>query len=143
VRQSVLAANAEGAPLPAGKRFKTVNDRFTHSTGDRVLKTIAAIMSSEVRENDLPARWAGDEFVILFDGATELTARQVCERIKIAVASFDWHSVAPGLAMSVTIGLSEVAANDTAESALHRSDESMYRAKPNERNPTPVRTTFQ
>ncbi len=41
-------------------KFKSVNDRFTHSVGDRVLKTVAALMSSEVRENDLPARWAGD-----------------------------------------------------------------------------------
>lgn len=92
-------------------------------------------MSSQVRENDLPARWAGDEFVILFDDATEQVARQICERIRAAVAGFDWESIAPGLRVSVSIGLSEVRAGDSAESVLHRSDESRYRAKPLERAP--------
>ena len=111
-------------------RFKTVNDRFGHSVGDRVLKTIAAIVSAHVREKDLPARWAGDEFVVLFIGATREAAQEICERIRSAIADFQWDSVAPGLRMSVTIGLSEVQAGDTAESVLHRSDQSMYGAKP-------------
>jgi diguanylate cyclase (GGDEF)-like protein len=111
-------------------RFKTVNDRFGHSVGDRVLKTIAALVSAHVREKDLPARWAGDEFVVLFIGATREAAQEICERIRSAIADFQWDSVAPGLRMSVTIGLSEVQAGDTAESVLHRSDQSMYGAKP-------------
>ena len=134
-----LAANlhvsvAEGKPLAVAMvdvdKFKSVNDRFTHRVGDRVLKTVAAIMSSHVREHDVPARWAGDEFVILFDDATEQAARQICERIRAAVGAFDWESIAAGLRVSVSIGLSEVRAGDTAESLLHRSDQSMYRAKP-------------
>ncbi|MEP6874257.1 MAG: GGDEF domain-containing protein [Burkholderiales bacterium] len=111
-------------------KFKSVNDRFTHRVGDRVLKIVAAVMASQVRENDLPARWAGDEFVILFDDATEQMARQICGRIQAAVAEFDWESVAPGLRMSVSIGLSEARAGDSPESVLHRSDESMYGIKP-------------
>jgi diguanylate cyclase (GGDEF)-like protein len=111
-------------------KFKSVNDRFTHMVGDRVLKTIAAIMVSEVRGQDLTARWAGDEFVILFDDTPEEQARQVCERIQTAVAEFDWEAVASGLRMSVSIGLSEARADDNAESLVLRADQSMYRAKP-------------
>jgi diguanylate cyclase (GGDEF)-like protein len=111
-------------------KFKSVNDRFTHMVGDRVLKTIAAIMVSEVRGQDLTARWAGDEFVILFDDTPEDQARQVCERIRTAVAEFDWEAVASGLRMSVSIGLSEARADDNAESLVLRADQSMYRAKP-------------
>ncbi len=110
-------------------RFKSVNDRFTHSIGDRVLKTVAAIMSAEMRQNDLPARWAGDEFVVLFDNSTEQQAAQICIRIQEAVVRFDWASIAPGLQMSVSIGISQVQPGDTAESALHRSDEAMYLSK--------------
>jgi diguanylate cyclase (GGDEF)-like protein len=128
------AAAAADRPLTVAMidvdKFKSVNDRFTHRVGDRVLKIVAAILSSQVRDNDLPARWAGDEFVILFDGATEQEARQICERIRVAVAGFDWESVAPGLRLSVSIGLSEARAGDTAESVLHRSDQSMYLTKP-------------
>jgi diguanylate cyclase (GGDEF)-like protein len=117
-------------------KFKLVNDRYSHRVGDRVLKTIAAIIVSQVRENDLVARWAGDEFVVLFDNAGELAAEPVCERIRIAVSAFDWESVAPGLRMSVSLGFSEAHVGDTAESVLHRSDRSMYQQKPSE--PPPV-----
>ena len=111
-------------------KFKSVNDRFTHRVGDRVLKTTAAIIASHVRAHDLPARWAGDEFVILFHDATEQVAAQICDRIRAAIATFDWESVAPGLRMSVSIGLSEARAGDTADTILHRSDQSMYLTKP-------------
>jgi len=111
-------------------KFKSVNDRFTHLVGDRVLKTIAAIMVSELREQDLAARWAGDEFVVLFDDTPEAQAEQVCDRIRNAVADFDWESVASGLRMSVSIGVSEARAGDSAEAVVLRADQSMYRAKP-------------
>jgi diguanylate cyclase (GGDEF)-like protein len=113
-------------------KFKSVNDRFTHSVGDRVLKTVAALMASQVRDGDLPARWAGDEFVILFPDTTEDEARPVCERIRAAVSGFDWESIAPGLRLSVSLGLGEAREGDTIESALHRSDASMYSVKPTE-----------
>jgi diguanylate cyclase (GGDEF)-like protein len=110
-------------------RFKLVNDRFTHSVGDRVLKTVASIMAGEMRQYDLPARWAGDEFVVLFDNTTVEQAEQICTRIREAVSNFHWASIAPGLQMSVSIGVSQVQPDDTAESVLHRSDEAMYLTK--------------
>ncbi len=109
--------------------FKRVNDRFTHSVGDRVLKTVAAILTAHVGPLDLPARWAGDEFVILFDGATAAEAEPVCQRIRDAVLGFDWQVLAESLAVSVSIGVSEVGHGDSAASVMQRSDESMYRQK--------------
>ena len=111
-------------------KFKSVNDRFTHRVGDRVLKTVAAIMASHMRAGDLPARWAGDEFVILFGDTSEAVALHHVDRLRAGVAAFDWESVAPGLRVSVSIGLSQARAGDSAESVLHRSDESMYLTKP-------------
>ncbi len=136
--QSLAARIAASARVPRPiavamvdvDQFKSVNDRFTHSVGDRVLKTVAAILSAEMRPDDLPARWAGDEFVVLFDHTTAQQAVQICHRIRAAVAGFDWASVAPGLQMSVSIGTSQVLPGDTAASVLHRSDEAMYRTKP-------------
>jgi diguanylate cyclase (GGDEF)-like protein len=110
-------------------KFKSVNDRFGHGVGDRVLKTIAALVSAHVRDKDLPARWAGDEFVVLFSEAPRDVAEDICARIRLAVSGFEWEAVAPGLRMSVTIGLSEVGPGDTAESVLNRSDKAMYGAK--------------
>jgi diguanylate cyclase (GGDEF)-like protein len=135
--EEIQAAAAPGRALSVAMvdvdKFKSVNDRFGHGVGDRVLKTIAALICTNVRERDLPARWAGDEFVVLFKEASREVAQEICVRIRSAVAGFQWDSVAPGLQVSVTIGLSDVQSGDTAESLLHRSDQSMYSAKAGDR----------
>jgi diguanylate cyclase (GGDEF)-like protein len=48
-------------------RFKSINDRFGHDVGDRVLQELAQRLRDGVRANDLVARYAGDEFVLLID----------------------------------------------------------------------------
>ena len=111
-------------------RFKAVNDRFTHQVGDRVLKTLAAILAAHVRENDLAARLAGDEFVVMFAGADAQTATQVCDRIRVAVEGFEWSAIAAGLQVSVSIGVDQAREGDDVEALLHRSDVCMYTAKP-------------
>lgn len=133
LEERLQAAVATGRPLAVAMidvdRFKHVNDTYTHQVGDRVLKTLAALMCSHVRENDLPARWAGDEFVILFSDADVEAAARVCDRLQAAIRTFDWDSIAAGLQMSVSIGLSEARQGDSIESMLQRSDESMYESK--------------
>lgn len=111
-------------------QFKAVNDTHTHQVGDQVLKTVASILVSSVRENDLAARLAGDEFVVLFSDADIDVAVEICERIRGAVDDFDWDSIAQGLQVSVSIGVSQAVEGDTVESILHRSDKSMYFDKP-------------
>lgn len=110
-------------------QFKFVNDTFTHQVGDRVLKTLASVMTAAVRAYDLPARLAGDEFVVLFDDADNEVALDICERIRSAIATFDWDSIAEGLRVTVSIGVAEAVEGDTVETLLHRSDKSMYTVK--------------
>lgn len=130
VGERLSAAADSGVSVTLGMidvdHFKRVNDCHGHRVGDRVLKTLAAVMASQLRDRDMLARWAGDEFVVLFDGAPESVARQICERLRIAVETFDWESIAPGLKLSVSIGLSEARVGDDVETVLHRSDVSMY-----------------
>jgi diguanylate cyclase (GGDEF)-like protein len=113
-------------------RFKSVNDCYTHRVGDRVLKTVAALLAAQVREADLPARWAGDEFVVLFVQSADAASPaglDLCERIAAAVAAFEWEAIAPGLAVTVSVGVAGVLDGDSGESAVHRADEAMYRVK--------------
>jgi len=110
-------------------KFKRINDEFSHAVGDRVLKTLGAIMNSQVREHDLAARWAGDEFVILFPDAEESVAHQACGRMHQAIAAFDWEVIAPGLEVSVSIGLSQAGVGDSIDDLLGRSDDRMYESK--------------
>jgi len=109
--------------------FKAVNDGHSHQAGDRVLKAIAQLLAATVRERDVAARLAGDEFIVLLNDADEATAADIVARIQNAVAAFDWASISPGLSVSLSIGLSQAVADDTVETLVHRSDRSMYSEK--------------
>lgn len=110
-------------------RFKEINDRHSHAAGDEVLKAFAGLLRSHVRPGDLPARLAGDEFVIVFRDADLPIARIACERLRKAVREFAWHDIAPGIQIDISVGLAEAAPHDTIHTLLARGDEDMYRVK--------------
>lgn len=110
-------------------RFKQVNDGFSHQVGDAVLQRIAQILKSHVREEDLAARLAGDEFVIVFKNAELQVAQQVCARIAAAVRDADWSTIAQGLQSSISVGVAAATQGDTVDTLTHRSDAAMYRQK--------------
>ena len=109
--------------------FKQVNDRHSHAVGDRVLVRIAQILRACVREKDLPARLAGDEFVVLLHGVQPQAARAARERIAQAIAGEAWGDIAPGLQVRASVGLACTRPDDTVASVLHRSDTEMYALK--------------
>jgi diguanylate cyclase (GGDEF)-like protein len=111
-------------------RFKAINDTFSHQVGDQVLATLAKLLVASIRDVDLAARLAGDEFVVLFDSAGRELALQICERIQTALACFDWNALADGLQPSISVGIEEAVRGDTVEGLLRRSDRSMYSVKP-------------
>jgi diguanylate cyclase len=61
--------------------FRRINDQFGHEVGDRVLRDFAGRLSSELRRGDLVARWDGEQFAVLFRGATEDEAAGVLGRV--------------------------------------------------------------
>ncbi|MET0210559.1 MAG: GGDEF domain-containing protein [Burkholderiaceae bacterium] len=109
--------------------FKQVNDRHSHLVGDQVLDQISRLMRQHVREHDVAARLAGDEFVLLLKGATQDIAQHACRRLEEAVRRHDWPAVSPGLSVSISIGAAQRQDGDTLESLLARSDAAMYAAK--------------
>lgn len=110
-------------------KFKQVNDNYSHLVGDQVLKGIADVLRSQVRELDLPARLAGDEFVVLLPNTAEADATRVCSRISRAVEQFDWKAVAANLHVTISIGSAQAHDGDTAQTLLQRSDTAMYGVK--------------
>jgi diguanylate cyclase (GGDEF)-like protein len=110
-------------------QFKQVNDRFSHQVGDQVLQCIAQILKSHLREGDMPARLAGDEFVLAFGHADSLGVEQVCERIRAAVQNYDWFSIQEGLQVSISIGVAQAQPGDNVETLTHRADLAMYSEK--------------
>ncbi|MEO6065813.1 MAG: diguanylate cyclase [Lysobacterales bacterium] len=67
--------------------FKSINDRYGHSTGDQMLKEFARIFEAQVRTGDYVLRWGGEEFVLLFRPMPAIEPVRIAERIRRAVAS--------------------------------------------------------
>jgi diguanylate cyclase (GGDEF)-like protein len=109
--------------------FKQVNDEFSHSMGDDVLRCVAQAIKAAVRASDLPARIGGDEFVVLFPHTGIETAQLVCERIGKKVAAIRWEQWSSELRVSLSIGVAQAQPADTASELLKRSDAAMFQAK--------------
>lgn len=116
--------------------FKAVNDELGHAVGDEVLRTVGTILRALCREGDLAARYGGEEFVVVWPGADEDSAHGACERLRIAVQAHDWALLRPGLQVTVSIGLADLAQDTTAAAGLERVDRALYAAKRQGRNQT-------
>jgi len=111
--------------------FKEVNDRLGHVTGDRVLRDVAAILTTEVGCAGFVGRYAGDEFVLVLPGATAAQAIQLSARVKRAVAEHrpdEFPASFPDLGASAGSALYPDDAADP-RALIHRADRRMYHDK--------------
>ena len=67
--------------------FQSINERFGHGLGDRLLASVSAVVKSQLRQMDMLARFAGDEFLAVMPGADGPVAATVAERVRNAVES--------------------------------------------------------
>ncbi|HEY6045895.1 MAG TPA: diguanylate cyclase [Pyrinomonadaceae bacterium] len=111
--------------------FKLVNDTFGHKIGDRMLRDVADLIQSQLREYDFLARYAGDEFVALLPDLTALQVEELCERIERVVSSFSLKvHVDTRARVGISIGSSVFGADgETLDQLLIAADQAMYRAK--------------
>jgi diguanylate cyclase (GGDEF)-like protein len=113
--------------------FKKVNDRFGHPVGDQVLVRTARLLLGGVRQVDIVARYGGEEFLIFFSGIDLEAAAGACERLRLAVESYDWTQVHPDLRVTISLGLTSAAAADFPATLL-AADQLLYQAKQGGRN---------
>ncbi|UVI28756.1 sensor domain-containing diguanylate cyclase [Paenibacillus spongiae] len=113
-------------------RFKSVNDRFGHQTGDEVLKHLARVMSDCVRLGDICCRFGGEEFVILLPQAASQTTLKIAEDIRRTME----RAVSPcGEPVTVSLGIAEYPLHaDNADKLFQLADTALYTAKHEGRN---------
>ena len=109
--------------------FKSINDNYGHSAGDKTLKVIAKALQQGLRETDFIARYGGEEFVLLFPETAldELDAplNKLREKIKSIVFTFKSQKVP----ITISFGASQLTAEDTSRQVFDRADEALYEAK--------------
>ena len=115
--------------------FKGINDRFGHSEGDAVLREIGNVLRTSVRGGDLPARWAGDEFVVLLPDTRGVEGRRVAVRILRAIRAADFGLGEEGK-VTVSMGYTVVRPDLDLDwrAILEQVDRAMYHAKSRGKN---------
>ena len=110
--------------------FKAVNDNHGHLVGDDILKHLSRLIQSHTRENDLFARWGGEEFVLAFD--VDLSkGLEIANHLREYIEKEPFH-----IAKKITcsFGITQFQGNDTLDSMILRADKALYQAKENGRN---------
>lgn len=114
--------------------FKRINDRFSHRTGDDVLRAVSRLLSENVREIDTVARYGGEEFVGFFPETSASEAQIICERIWRAIKDYPWQSVHPELQVTASMGLTDNVKVLDYEKMISLADDKLYEAKRNGKN---------
>ena len=135
---AVAAARREAAPLALLMididHFKRINDQHGHAVGDEVLCHVSRVLAAALRERDLVGRLGGEEFVAVLPGASVEQARQVAERMRLAIDGKALIGAAGEMRFTVSIGVASAHVGETATALLQRADAALYAAKASGRN---------
>ena len=110
-------------------RFKEVNTRFGHLTGDFVLAEIAGLLKSSIRGSDAVIRYGGDEFLVILADASRDNASTVVERTRKYVRDWNRAGHLDDFEMSLSIGVGEWVDGKTLDEVLDAADQDMYVSK--------------
>ncbi|EGB16441.1 diguanylate cyclase with PAS/PAC sensor [Pseudodesulfovibrio mercurii] len=119
--------------------FKEVNDSHGHAIGDEVLRTFALRCRADSRKTDVFARMGGEEFAALLVETDAERAVEVAERIRAMTASKPVSTEVGDMAVTVSIGVAALNAEDSINELLKRADEALYKAKESGRNSVVLR----
>ena len=115
--------------------LKHINDTHGHEAGSRLLRQIANAVQSELRASDVPARYGGDEFIVLLPETPPKGALDVAERIRNAIASRPLAINGQNVAATVSVGIACYPEDGrTLDALAARADRALYQAKQEGRN---------
>jgi len=110
-------------------RFKQVNTRFGHLTGDFVLTEIATLLKGSIRGTDAAVRYGGDEFLIMLSNTNAAGAATVVDRIETSLNEWNQSSSLDNFTVSLSIGVAEWTDGKTLDEVLDLADGNMYEEK--------------
>lgn len=111
--------------------FKSINDNYGHQVGDQALKKVADTLKKSLRENDIIARWGGEEFVIMLKNVTAEEAQMIAEKLRYAVESL---KIDDYFSCTCSFGISLYKPSENIDETFKRADDALYEAKHSGRN---------
>lgn len=116
--------------------FKKVNDTYGHQAGDEALVSVAEVLRTSTRVEDIPARIGGEEFAILLPDTNRLGAAVLAERIRVSIGKRTITVGGHALTLTISAGIASYGsdAKDSLEQLMSVADKRLYLAKQNGRN---------
>ncbi len=115
--------------------FKQVNDKYGHPVGDEVLRSLAGLFKSSIRNVDLAARYGGEEFVLLLANTRREGAIKLANRIRKAASRLKFETENKTFKVTISMGITTFPEDAKGKSSLiERADQALYYAKENGRN---------
>lgn len=115
-------------------RFKSINDRFGHLAGDKVIRLVARELRNGIRRTDFVARYGGEEFVLLLPETAAEAAEAVLEKLRRAIEALPFHFQEEPVRVTLSFGLTEFQPGATLDDLFAQADQALYRAKQEGRN---------
>ncbi|MBA8613249.1 GGDEF domain-containing protein, partial [Vibrio cholerae] len=107
--------------------FKSINDQFGHTVGDKYLLELTNLIKSRLRKSDIFARWGGEEFIILLPETSVNQALILTESLRVNIKKHQFTGKKP---ITISLGISEVLKSDEGmEIVIDRADRALYQAK--------------
>jgi two-component system, cell cycle response regulator len=115
--------------------FKVVNDTYGHAIGDAVIKDVAGIIKSSIRDVDTACRWGGEEFIVLTPMTPQANAELLAQRILKSVSEHVFAGI-NSAQLTVSIGIADVSGSgiDSVNKLIQAADIALFRAKKKGRN---------
>ena len=110
--------------------FKKVNDTYGHFVGDQVLQNIVSVIKDCISNDDVFARWGGEEFAVLLPNTNLKKAIEIAQLMRAKIELYH-HCIAENEThnFSCSFGLVSIEENDNIESMMHKADLLLYKAK--------------
>jgi diguanylate cyclase len=138
LKSEVARSERSGSPLSLAvwdiDHFKKINDNYGHPFGDDVIRCVAQVIQSYLRDSDFTARYGGEEFVALLpdcdaEGA-RILAQKICQVIQQSRCCLDPID----FKLTASCGIATLHGKDRDEALFKRADDALYRAKLTGRN---------
>lgn len=111
------------------RKFKPINDIYGHEAGDMALKEVTNTLKNILRNEDIVARWGGDEFVILIKDIDAIDSQKVFKRIEKALDDIEFEYYGQKISFSARLGKVKIQENKKPEEIMHEADMMMINSK--------------
>jgi diguanylate cyclase (GGDEF)-like protein len=116
--------------------FKRFNDLHGHQAGDEILRTTGRVLTDAVRHCDVVSRYGGEEFAVIVPGCSFVEAKEIAERIRLALAGQRIEHQGKTLRVTASLGVAEARPGHNPGAVVKHADQALYAAKNNGRNRT-------